>query len=352
MNNIPAPRPPVVRLSDQLMPRGMDFVRVVKSMASAPKWESQVGFAVRHYGENSTVAQIVKAAVAGLSTLADDELARWNATVAEFFAAVRPLLMLGQIGTIRRVPPAVRLVSATSGATGYWLGDGGAVPVSETTYSEEALELLKVAALIIATDELLSSSDPAAELALRADLIAALVKTIDQSFIDPNNGGSAGIEPASVTSGLSGIASTGDPDDDIANLLAAFDGDLSKAYFIGSPLVLAQMNGFSRPNVGARGGEIAGIPAIASEAAADNLTLLDGSAVALAEGGADVKVSRQGTVQMADDPTNSTTTPTATTATSLWQTDSVGVMAVREITWERVRPGAAIVTGIAYGGIS
>jgi hypothetical protein len=337
----------------EYLPKGMDFVRVVKSMAAAPKWDQQVGFAVRNYGAESVPARILKGSVAGLSSLADDELARWNATAAEFFAVVRPLLILGRLESVRRVPPKVRLISATTGATGYWVGEGAAVPVSDTAYGESALELLKVAALIVATDELLSSSDPVAELTLRNDLIAALVKTIDQSFIDPSNGGTPGVEPASVTYGLSGIASTGDADDDIAKILAAFDGDLSQAYFIGSPLTFATMNGFSRPDIGARGGTIAGIPAIASEAAADSLVLLDGSAVALAEGSADVKVSRQATIQMADDPTNSSATPTPTTATSLWQTNSVGVMAVRDISWKRVRSGAAIVTNIAYvAGVS
>jgi capsid protein len=336
----------------EYLPKGMNFVRTVKAMA-AGKYDQQVNFAVRHYGADSIPAQIVKASVAGLSRLAEDELARWNATAAEFFEAVRPMTIVGKIQGLRRVPLNVRLISATTGVTAYWVGEGAPAPVSVATYAEGSLDPCKVVALTIATQELLDSSDPAAEQALRNDLLAANAEAIDRTFIDPTNGGSAGVKPASVTYGLTPIASTGDADDDIAKLLAAFSGNLAQAVFVGSPLTFATMNSFSRPKIGALGGQIAGIPAIASESANDNLALLDASAIALGEGFADLSVSREATIQMADDPTNDVSTPTATTQTSLWQTDSVGIMSSHQIAWERIRAGAALVTNIAYvAGVS
>jgi HK97 family phage major capsid protein len=248
---------------------------------------------------------------------------------------------------IRRVPLLVRLIGATDGTTAYWVGEGGAVPVSSAAFSEDTLRPLKVAALAVITEELLKSSDPDAEAVIREDLIAAMAEAIDLTFLDPANAGVADLKPASVTNGLTPIVST-NPADDLAALIALFDGDLTNAYLIGSPETLARLSSADRPNVGARGGSIAGIPAIASKVAVDTLALIDASAIALGEAEVELKVSREATIEMADNPTNNSVTPTATNHVSLWQANAAGVLTTKAINWRMGRPGAAIVTGIAY----
>jgi hypothetical protein len=56
-----------------------------------------------------------------------------------------------------------------------------------------------------------------------------------------------------------------------------------------------------------------------------------------------ISIARQAAVQMLDNPTtNAGAAPTATTLTSLWQTDSVGIRVDRFINWQRVRAIARI----------
>jgi hypothetical protein len=343
-----------VRLTPAI--KGLDFVRVAKAMAVTKNWEAATAFAMHEFGENSAPALHLKASVGGLDSLTSgggEELARWNQTTAEFFSVVRPLTIIGRMQGLRQVPLNIRLVTEATGVTAYWTGEGQAVPVSVATFAEDTLEPLKIVALTVATEDLLRSSDPAAELILRDSLVATLVEAIDRTFIDPTNAGNANIKPSAVTHGLPTIASTGDADEDIACLLAAFSGDLSQAYFVGSPLTFATMNSFARPGIGARGGEISGIPAIASESAAANLALIDASAIALGEGPADIQVSREATIEMSDAPSGSSVTPTATSQVSLWQTNSVAILVNRIIAWERVRPGDALVSGVQYvAGVS
>jgi hypothetical protein len=62
-------------------------------------------------------------------------------------------------------------------------------------------------------------------------------------------------------------------------------------------------------------------------------------------------VSREASLQMLDNPTNDTVTPTATSMVSLWQTNSVGFRCERILNWARRRSNAAVcLTGAAWGG--
>jgi hypothetical protein len=69
------------------------------------------------------------------------------------------------------------------------------------------------------------------------------------------------------------------------------------------------------------------------------------------DGGFMVDVSREASLQMLDNPTNDTVTPTATSLVSLWQTNSVGFRCERILNWKKRRSTAvAYLTGLAWGG--
>jgi hypothetical protein len=69
------------------------------------------------------------------------------------------------------------------------------------------------------------------------------------------------------------------------------------------------------------------------------------------DGGFQVDASDQASLQMLDNPTNDTVTPTATSLVSLWQTNCVGFRAERILNWARRRANAAVyLTGAAWGG--
>ncbi len=318
-------------------------------------------YAARRWGEGSLAADMLRkdlegtvqrTAIPAAATVAGNaaaDLESAEGSIAAFFAAVRERSLLGRIPGLRQVPLDTRLLIAADGYEAAWVGEGLGVPVSLATFTADSLRPLKIAALGIITDELLKSTDPAAEGAIQADLLDALSAGIDASFIDPSNAGTPNVEPASITNGAHTEAASGDGAADIRNLVAAFEGDLERAVLIGSPQSFAALSDpFLFPQLGVRGGSALGIPAIPSKAAGTTLALVDPASIAVASGGAEIKVSQQGTIQMTDTPTMDATAGTGATAVSLWQTNGVGIMGVQRMNWKRIRPGAVrVLSGMA-----
>ena len=343
--------------------KGLAFTRLAVAMAlSGDKLAQAEKIAATRWGENSPPVRILKAGgpdlllqekanvSAGATATGNwaEELTLFEGAAAEFFALVREKSLLGRIPGLRRVPLRIRMISAATGVTAAWVGEGLAIPVSNASYDEGNLEPRKVAALCVVTEELARSSDPSAELVIRNDMIAAIAAAIDLTFIDPTNSGTPGVKPASVTNGAPSIASSGDGAADIRELIAGFPGDLERAVLIGSPATFAVLSDpFLLPGLGVRGGQALGIPAIPSTAAGSTLALIDPDGIAVAEGDMDLRTSREAVVEMKSDPAGSAITPTGAQTVSLWQTDSVGILAHKIVNWEVARPSVQTVTGVA-----
>src|SRR5690606_35117173 len=115
----------------------------------------------------------------------------------DFAQHIRPLTIIGKLVGLRRAPTRVRcLISATEGATAYWVGDGAAVSMSAAAFTGEVLDVLKVAAITVVTKEVASSSLPAAEQMISRDLTNAMVQAMDEAFVSPANSGVSGEKPA------------------------------------------------------------------------------------------------------------------------------------------------------------
>jgi hypothetical protein len=346
------------------LPKGLSFTRLAIAMALAKgKDEPARHIAKRRWGEGSVPAKILdvgaahvfemvaKAAVAGGTTATGSwaaEIVSAESAATEFFGLVRQRSLIGRIEGLRRIPLQTRLVTAATGFAAAWIAEGKAVPLSAASYDEGTLPPRKLSALCVVSNELLESADPAAELMIRNDLVAACVDALNQSFIDPTNAGVADVEPASVTYGVTDIPATGDGLTDLRNLIDTFPGDLERAVLIGSPLSFAGLHDPNiLPGLGVRGGEAIGIPAIPATAAGDALVLLDPDGVALGEAEMALKVSTQGTIEMSDAPTQDAVTPTAANQVNLWQSNSTAIMAEKIINWEVARPSVSLLTGMA-----
>jgi hypothetical protein len=347
-----------------ILPKGLSFTRLAIAMALAKgKDEAAKHIASRRWGEDSVPAKILKggayevfdsvakAAVEGGARVSGNwaaEIVSAESAMSEFFGLVRQRSLIGKIEGLRRIPLRTRLVTAATGFAAAWVGEGQAVPLSKASYDEANLPPRKLSALAVFSNELLNSADPAAEMTIRNDLVNAVVDALNASFIDPTNAGVADVEPASITHGVTDIPATGDGLADIRNLIDTFPGDLDRAILIGSPLSFAGLHDPNvLPNLGVRGGDAIGIPAIASTAAGDTLTLLDPDGIAIGEAEMALKVSTQGTIEMSDAPTQDSTTPTPVNQVSLWSTDSTAIMAEKIINWEVARPSVSVLTGMA-----
>jgi hypothetical protein len=343
--------------------RGIGFARLAMALGMARNNpEAAQAIARDRWGEASVPCQILKGGlptdlmmqkttVPAGSTVSgswSEPLVALDAAAAEFYGLVREASLIGRIPGLRRTPLRTRLISAATGISAAWIAEGTAVPMGSATYSEDHIEPRKISALAVITEELAGSSDPSAEITVRDDMVAAIAEAIDLTFLDPSNAGVAGVKPASVTYGAPSTAASGDGGADLRELIAGFSGDLTKAILVGSPQSFAVLSDpFLFPRLGVRGGEALGVPAVASNAAGSTIALIDPTGIALGEGAMDLRTSREASVQMLDNPTNDSVTPTPTNLVSLWQANSIGVLAEKVITWEVARPSVSVVTGMA-----
>lgn len=326
-------------------PRGSAIARTAIALAATRGIAMDAAeYAASRWGMNSPPAMALRAAVAsgGMAPGSwGSALVDWTNQSAEYWALVIEQSVIGRLLGMRRVPLNVRGVTMLSGASANWVGEALPTPVSGETFSATPLPTLKIAALVVLTAELAKISDPAAEPLIQADLVRAMAVEIDKSFLDPANAGTPGVSPASITSGVAATAVGASSSADVDTLIAAFRGDLNRAYFIGSPTRFATMAGSAFLDLGARGGEIRGIPAISSLQIGNLLVLVDPSSIALGIDVLQLDSSTEGDVLLSS-------TPAAGPATmvSLWQNNLVALRAMQGVNWKVMRPGA--VEYVAY----
>jgi hypothetical protein len=274
-----------------------------------------------------------------------------DAAAAEFFELVRERTLFGRIPGFRRMPLRTRAITVSSGFTAAWTGEGRAVPMSSAVFAETTLPALKVSSLTVQTRELLQGADSGAEALVRDDMVGALATAINASFIDPNNSGIANVEPASVTESAPSVAATGDGLADLRALIDAFPGDLETAVLVGSGESFAALHDpLGLPRLGVRGGEALGIPAYATTAAGSTVALIDPAGIAWGANETSVRTTREASIEMLDsnltgDSIN-VVPPTAASTVSMWQSNSVAIIADQAIAWEPARPSAAILEGV------
>lgn len=286
---------------------------------------------------------------------------------SEFVEYLRPLTLLGRIQGWRNVPFNVRVGGMNGGATGYWVGQGLAVPVSRPTSNSISLGITKVGGLCVITKELAMLSTPGAEMMVRNDLAKALQQKADGSLINPNSGGQTNVEPAALTYGVTGRQASGT---DFAAFKADWKAITSPFYAANIPLAgavvimkeeMAEALSLMVTSLGlpqfpsmqdwaSGNARLMGRPVFTTQVADttgspdfDNLLILlqPGEVFLADDGGASVEASDQVSIQMDDGP-NSKSTATATGASlvSMFQTESVAIKGIRHINWTKAREQA------------
>ena len=370
----------------QTLPKGLAFARLAKCKALSQKDQIPAyEIASNLYPDDQRIANILKAAVSGATTahatwagpLVGDE----SSIFADFAEFLRPQTIIGKFGTdgipsLRRVPFRTRLISQTSGGQGYWVGEGQPKPLTKFDFAGTSIEPLKVANIAVATMELLRDSSPSAELLIRDGLTAALRELLDIDFVDINKAATS-TSPASITNNITRVTSTGTTADDVrcdvaavmAAFIAANNAPTTGVWIMSATTALAlslMVNALGQrefPGLTMAGGTFAGLPVIVSEYVPSDsngsfVILVNASDIYLAdEGGVEVKMSDQASLQMLDGssdgagvPTNNVVTPTATSLVSMFQTNSVAFLAERTINWARRREDAVgVIDSVNWG---
>ncbi len=326
---------------------GLDFARAIKALAAnSGNVHAAESFAAREYGAGSPVhGLLAKAAVSPALTTAPN----WGGNIAdqngrEFFGAADELSVIGRLPGLRRVPLNTNLSGVADEFTASWRGQGNPAPIRAMAFDDAPLQPLIVSSACAFSIELMRNAQVEAEEVVRSQLMRSAANQIDVDFLDPANAGAADLKPASVSNGLTAITATANARADVANLVDAFEGDLTQAAFVGSPKVFARMNNQERPFVGLRDGELLNAPCLAVRNVPDDvLFIVDASGIALGDDGFAFSASTQTSLQMNDAPSG------AAQHVSTFQSGLVAVKIERRINWRVVRPGSvALIADIAW----
>lgn len=312
------------------------------------------------FKDTPEVGLALKGAVAA-GTTADatwaSPLAQTQEMASEFVEFLRPLTILGRIPNIRRVPFNIKFTRQTAGTTGTFVGEGAPKPLGKMDFELLSLTFAKAATIIVLTDELVRFSNPNAEILARDDLANGIARYLDIRFIDPVYAGVANVSPASITNGVTPIASLGTTIANITDTAAvalaamiAAELDPTNLVWIMNPatalslsLKRTSQDVFAFPGLTALGGTFLGYPVITSNSVALSgsptesfVVLMDPTNVMLADdGGVSIEMSTEASLQMSDTPSAG-----AQSLVSLWQNNMVALKAERYITWRKRRDAA------------
>jgi HK97 family phage major capsid protein len=348
------------------LPKGTIFTRYVASkiVAKMDGGISAVDYANAKFADTPEVGQILKAAVASGNTTdatwASPLVQLQNAT-NEFLDLLRPASIIGRIPGLTRVPFNVRVPVQTADPTAYWVGEGQIKPISAAAFDSVTLTFAKAVGITVLTDELVRFSSPNAEALMRNSLINAVAYLTDRTFVDPT-AALTGSSPASITNGVSALAPSGTSADafrdDFARLLNAY---VAANYSLSGLVILMTsqqalklslmrntLGNREFPEMGVNGGSIEGVPVVTSE----NIPAAGGSptdgypiiamhapSIFLADdGGVNIDMSREASLQMDSAPDSPSTASTITR--NMWQYNEIAIKAERFITWKKARSGA------------
>lgn len=374
-----------IKTNEKLLP-GIAAARYAMCLVRAKgNHETAFRLAERHFPHTESVVKTLKAQADGVNMA---ELMQIKATVpagtttdstwasplvyannwgGDFISYLRERSLLGQ-ANFRPVPFNVRVSGATSGGTGYWVGQGKAKPVTKFDFNALTSAYTKVAAISVITEELARFSDPNAELLIRDMLGDAVTEAADLKLFS-SDVAVANVSPAGLlwnTTPLPGPTGT-DPEDIRCFLLTLWEGwDAAKlgnrpAYYT-TPGV-ARMLAFSRdalgnqafPGMTATGGTLDGIPVRVSQylsvvgtSGGVPFILVDEAEVYLADDGSvTLDASREASIEMSDAPAGSSSATVAASnvmSVSMFQTNSIALRAERFIWWGKRRNGSVVWT--------
>lgn len=351
------------------VPKGIGFVRLLAAKTNAylskgqyspldfikarPNWQS----------ETPEVEQILKAAVtAGTTTDSTwgGPLVQYQNLASEFVEYMRPLTLIGRIPGFRSVPFKVKFPRQTGAAVANWVGEAKPKPATSLAFDSLTLDPLKVAGIVPLSMELMRFSSPSAETIVRDDLAAAIAQLVDHDFLDPEKAASANVSPASITNGVTGVSATGTAYSNLkADVKSVMDNYMA-ANIVPDTVIMHQRTALSLslmetslgnpqfPGLTMNGGPFLGMTAYATQNVdytedspqeGDLIVFLRANDIALADdGGVEVDVSTEASIEMSTTPTDPVTS--STVLVSLWQQNLVGIRAERMVNWVKRRSAA------------
>lgn len=353
--------------------KGQSFVRmaIAQGLASLQRGVKASEVAEMRWGKtNPTLVAVIKAnEIAGGSSLVSgfaSELVQANTMyTGDFIEFLYAMTVFDKLN-LREVPANVVIKGQDGTGTGYWVGQGKAIPASKEHFTSVTLSPLKVAAISVVTNELLRDSTPAAEALIRDSLAQASAQRIDTTFLS-TLAAVSNVSPAGILHGLSAVPSTGEDATalraDVLSLYAPFiaANNASDLVYVTTPsvakaisLMISTLGVPLFPGLGANGGTLLGDPVVTgNNVPARALILLKPTDIyEIGDLGIQVSVSQEAMIEQSSAPIADTVTPTAATQafTSMFQEESTAFKVVRPINFALRRATAvSYMSDAAYG---
>ncbi|MDR6216180.1 phage major capsid protein [Paracidovorax wautersii] len=353
--------------------KGQNYTRIVIAKALSRLADGDVSplaIAEARWGKtNPTLINVMKAAVPGGGTGAGE----WGAELAaidqrytgDFIEYLYSQTVYDKLA-LRQVPANVQIKGQDGAATAYWVGQSKAIPATTADFMNVTLTPLKVAALAVVSNELLRDSSPAAEQLVRDALVEASSQRVDTTFLSAA-AGVAGVSPAGILNGLTGITSAGTDGAglraDIKALYAPFIAakNVNGLQLVTTPSLAKSIQLMTNalglaefPTINASGGTLLGDTVTTGDnvGAGQMIMLKPSDIYRIGDSGVQVSISREAMIEQDTAPTGATDTPTGASAnyTSMFQSESTAIKVVRSINFAKRRASAvAFVTGADYG---
>lgn len=255
---------------------------------------------------------------------------------------VRRDSVLGRLGA-REVPFAAHVPASTSIGTFAWASPTTPKPVTKINWASLYFPAGTLAGIVVLTAELVKLQSPGSTRAMQAALTGGITAWQDRYFLDPQYGVIADVRPKAITNGITPIAGSANFNADVAALLAAHFAAWPESQ---RPTLIMTPGSVSRlapnhPTLTVAGGTAFGVPVVPSPAAGAQVIALDAAALAFADGGLQIDVSTEATVEMSDTP--SAPGPTIV-HTSFWQLDLAGYRVERMLWYEALPNSVQVVT--------
>lgn len=354
--------------------KGQSFTRrvIAKALAQLSGYELRASEIAEHrWGKtHPNLCRVIKAAVNSAGSVADNwgnELVSADSRfTGDFIEFLKSMTVFDRL-PLREIPANVTIKGQDGIATGNWVGEHDAIPVSAQDFSTVSLTPLKVAAISVSSKELLRDSSPAAEMLIRDGLAEASAQRIDVTFLSAT-AASALVSPAGMLNGLSSLGSNGYTADalraDVKELYAPFLAakNATGLWFAMTPTLAKSISLMNNalgqtefPGLNAGGGTLLGDPVVTGDnVGATHLILLKPSDIyKIGDMGVEVSLSMDATIEQDGAPQGyAGSPPVAASATlmSMFQTESVAFKVVRPINFAKRRSTAVAFIGDAQYG--
>jgi hypothetical protein len=292
---------------------------------------------------------VLKTATTAMTTsdpgLGDPAMRAW-------LAVLRRRTLLGQIDPVQ-VPPYLPVPNPTTDVVAGWVGEGQPAPFVRLSFERATTEPTSLRFILPFSKELVRATDARAVGVVERYAMREL-RRIENRKAMSDDAAVAGLQPAGLLNGVSAIGG-GSPAslaEDVERLVAEVaDGDADRPVFIASPRAIVFLSvlrdgvGPWFPNARVTGGDLAGIPLVASHAAGHRLVLLDASRLIVSDEGLRIEPSESAACLMDDAPTSG-----AVQLVSAYQTDSIFIKFTRSISWRVLGDDSIAFVELPIGG--